>query len=692
MPVESLTREVFGNIDVVSRSLFYILAVASMACFAHGVGRRVRLWRLGRKTRDKVVWSTALTRFVTHVMSQRTLRRGRRGAGLAHFLLFSGFVVLLIGTILIAIEHYAGAALGRDGISPLFHKGLYFAVYEAVLDTAGVAVLIGCTWFICRRLRGATSIEHTVLDWVVLVMLVLICVTGYLTEGLRVIHEQTAQPGFSYVGLGCARLFQLLGTTHGGAGAIHLGLWWVHAVLALGLIAAFPYTRLLHSIAGAITVATSTQQLGVMTPISIQEVEDTGVVGAGRVTDLTRRKMMELDACVSCGRCQDACPAYEAGKPLSPRDVVQDIHGHLDRIRLPLLPQRGVGAAECKLAPLISDTIADETVWSCTTCHMCDDVCPLGVSPLDLITELRRNRVGEGRLRGAPAAALQKMHRSGNPWGLPAAERFTWARGLDVPVAGDGGSFEVLYWVGCAAAYDRRAQGVTRAFVKLLKAANVSFAVLGSSERCTGESARRMGDEFLFQELAQANLNMLNGNKVRKIVTHCPHCLNSFKNDYPQLGGRFEVIHHSQFLARLLDEEKLPLQRRALTGHGRRLTYHDPCYLARVNGVVEAPRRLIELYNSIQGGEALLEMPRHGRLTSCCGAGGGRMWFDDAADQRVGVSRVKEALDTGADTVAVACPFCMLMTSDGIAAEDGKVQVRDIAELLAETIDTNESN
>ena len=692
MPYESLTREVFGNIDVVSRRLFYALAVASMACFAYGVGRRVRLWRLGRKSGNKVVWRTALTRFVTHVMLQRTLRTGRRGAGLAHFLLFSGFVVLLIGTMLIAIEHYTAAALGRDGTSPLFHKGLYFAVYEAVLDTAGIAVLIGCTWFIHRRLRGSTSIGHTAQDWAVLGMVVLICVTGYLTEGLRMIREQTPQPGVSYVGLGCARLFQSLGTTHGGAEAMHFGLWWVHAVLALGLIAAFPYTRLLHAIAGTISVATGTQRLGVMTPISIQEVEETGVVGAGRVTDLTRRKVMELDACISCGRCQDACPAYEAGKPLSPRDVVQDLRGHLDTIRLPLLAQRRAGAEERTLAPLISDTIADETVWSCTTCHTCDDVCPLGVSPLGLITEIRRNRVGEGQLRGAPATALRKMHRSGNPWGLPPDERFTWARGLDVPIAGDDSSFEVLYWVGCAAAYDRRAQGVARAFVKLLKAANVSFAVLGSAERCTGESARRMADEFLFQELARANLNMLNGNNVRKIVTHCPHCLNSFKNDYPQLGGQFEAIHHSQFLARLVDEGKLSIQRRALTGHGRRLTYHDPCYLARVNGVVEAPRRLIELYNSIQGGEALLEMPRHGRLTSCCGAGGGRMWFDDAADQRVGVSRVKEALDTGADTVAVACPFCMLMTSDGIAAEDGKVQVRDIAELLAETIDTNESN
>ena len=691
MPDESLTREIFGNIDAVSRGLFYALAVASMACFAYGVGRRVRLWRLGRRTEDKVSWRTVLTRFVTHVMSQRTLRTGRRSAGLAHFLLFSGFAVLLIGTILIAIEHYTAAAVGREGTSPLFHKGLYFAVYEAVLDTAGIAVLIGCTWFIHRRLRGSTSIGHTVLDWAVLGMLVLICGTGYLTEGLRLIREQTPHPGVSYVGLGCARLFQLLGTTHGDAGAIHLGLWWVHAVLALGLVAAFPYTRLLHAIAGAITIASGTQRLGVMTPISIHEVEETGVVGAGRVTDLTRRALVELDACVSCGRCQDACPAHEAGKPLSPRDVVQDLHGQLDAIQLPRPVQRTTGAAVHQSVPLIGDAVADETVWSCTTCHACDDVCPLGVNPLRLITGMRRNRVGEGHLRGAPAKALRNVQRSGNPWGLPADERFAWARGLGVPVAGDGSGFDVLYWVGCAAAYDPRVQGVARAFVKLLMAAHVRFAVLGPAERCTGEPARRMGEEFLFQELAQANLKVLNGNNVRTIVTHCPHCLNSFKNDYPQLGGRFDVIHHSQFLARLVDEGKLPVGRQPSTPDGRSLTYHDPCYLARVNGVVEPPRRLLRLFHSDQGGDALIEMPRHGRQTSCCGAGGGRMWFEDAPDQRVGVNRVKEALQTGAGTVAVACPFCLLMTRDGMAAEHGEMQVKDIAELLAETIDANES-
>ena len=512
-----------------------------------------------------------------------------------------------------------------------------------------------------------------------------------MTEGLRIIREQTPQPAFSYVGLGFARIFQLLGTTGRDAATIHFGLWWAHAGLALGLIAAFPYTRLLHSIAGAISVATSAARPGVMTPISIEEVEESGLVGVGRVQDFTRRQLLELDACVSCGRCQDVCPAHEAGKPLSPRNLVQDIRAHLGKVGPALLAKRKAGDEEHQAistppASLIGDTIMDETIWSCTTCQACVHVCPLDVNPLRLITDMRRNFVGEAQLRGAPATALRRMQLSANPWGLAAEDRLDWARGLDVPSASDHGDFEVLYWVGCAASYDRRIQNVARSVVKLLTAASVNFAVLGTEEQCTGESARRMGDEFLFQQLAERNLKALNKYKVKRILTHCPHCLNSFQNDYPQLGGQFEVTHHSQFLAELADQGRLPIHRNTIANRAHKLTYHDPCYLARISGVIEAPRRLMDHFNTVNGGEPLIEMPRHGCQTSCCGAGCGRMWFDDPAGQRIGESRVKEALDTGADTVAVLCPFCLLMMSDGGAAQGSDVGVKDIAELLADLL------
>ena len=690
MPDESVTREIFGNIDPVSKWLFYVLTVVSLGCFSYGVVRRVRLWRMGKPARlpEGRIGSTSdgrrdWRRIVQDVLLQRTVRRTRPRAALAHQLLFGGFGVLFIGTVLIAIEHYAAAASGRAPNEPLFHKGLYFAVYELVLDTAGLAMLAGCAWFIRRRLQGDSSVGHQRLDSIVLATLILLGVTGYLTEGLRILREQTPQPGFSYVGLGVARVFELAGVTPHNVPPIHWGLWWSHTVLALGLIAAFPYTRLLHSIAGAISLATRSTPPGTMHPVSLEEVEETGLVGAAHIQDFTPRQLLELDACVSCGRCQDVCPAYEAGKPLSPRDVVQDL-----RLQLNAAGLKTAADSETDSASL-HETVRDEVSWSCTTCHACVDLCPLGVDPLRFITDLRRNLVAEGRFRGTPAVALQKTQRSGNPWGLPADERLNWADGLSVPRAADHPDFEVLYWVGCAAAYDRRIQKVARAVVRLLQAAGVNFAVLGPEERCTGESARRMGDEFLFQELAATNLETLNRYSVRKIVTHCPHCLNSLKRDYPQFGGQFEVIHHTEYLAGLLKQGQLKISP-SVPDSEHRWTYHDPCYLARVNNVTAAPRDLIQLTLPSAETGGFVELPRNGRNTACCGAGGGRMWFDDEADGRVGTERVNEVLRADAANVVVACPFCLTMIQDGLAAQDSRTEAKDIAELLVEALDTHD--
>jgi Fe-S oxidoreductase len=306
-----------------------------------------------------------------------------------------------------------------------------------------------------------------------------------------------------------------------------------------------------------------------------------------------------------------------------------------------------------------------------------------------MILEMRRYIVAEGRLSGPPATSLRRMENSNNPWGLPPEQRMEWAEGLDVPTVKQRPDFEILYWVGCAAAYDRRVRRVARAFVRLMHAAGVRFAVLGTEERCTGDSARRMGEEFIFQSLATSNVETLNRYHVRKIVTHCPHCLNALKKDFAQFGGHYEVLHHSQLLAELLREGRLPLDStgtsRAEQGQrAKRITLHDPCYLARVHEIVAPPREVLE--QAMSDGPALLEMPRRGQNTFCCGAGGGRMWFDEAPTQRVGNLRAQEALATGADTVAVACPFCMVMMTDSVALANPDARVLDIAELLAERL------
>ena len=382
-------------------------------------------------------------------------------------------------------------------------------------------------------------------------------------------------PGLSPIGYACAVAFVWTGVTVASAGHLHLVLWWAHAFLALAFIALMPYARLLHSIAGAINLAIRDHALGVMTPVSIEEVEATGQIGVAKLADFTCRQLIELDACVSCGRCEDACPAFEAGKPLSPRNVVQDLVGVMNR--------------DGTRQNVHGQAIAAETLWSCTTCGACADVCPLGISPMRMITDMRRYLIGEGGLRGSPAASLQKTDRSGNPWGLASGDRMGWAAGLNVPLASEQRPFEILYWVGCAAAYDRRAQKVARSFVRLLQAANVDFAVLGTEERCTGESARRIGDELLFQQLAEQNVATLRRRGVRRIVAHCPHCVNSLTNDYPQVGGHFEVIHHSQLLVELIEQGRLTPRDSDGAPDGPSITYHDPCYLARVKGETEAP-------------------------------------------------------------------------------------------------------
>jgi Fe-S oxidoreductase len=432
-----------------------------------------------------------------------------------------------------------------------------------------------------------------------------------------------------------------------------------------------PYSRILHSIAGTVNLAIRDHSLGTMQPVSVEEVEATGKIGAATLADFSSRQLIELDACVSCGRCEDRCPAFEAGKPLSPRNVVQDLVAVMDRADF----EKNIHG----------DPIRAETLWSCTTCGACPEVCPLGISPMRMITDMRRFLVGEGALRGSPAAALQKTDRSGNPWGLPPTDRLAWAKGLDVPLASERADFEVLYWVGCAAAYDRRVQKVARSVVRLLQAANVNFAVLGNDERCTGESARRMGDEFLFQQLATQNVETLSKSNVRRIVTHCPHCLNSLRNDYSQMGGRYEVFHHSQLLSGLVAEGRLRPQA-DLSPTKAPVTFHDPCYLARASGVTEAPRQVLATNSTTSRPLPIIELPRHGRQTACCGAGGGRMWFDDAPSERVGRGRIQEIAASGAETVAVACPFCLIMIGDGMAAEKPAVDVRDIAEVLAHSV------
>jgi len=603
--------------------------------------------------------------------------RGRGMAGRAHIAMFAGFMMLFLGTTMLEIDHLA------SGISEAFHfhKGIYYVIYEFTLDVFGLLFLAGCFYFLWRRTRRPASVGHRATDWYVLGSLITIGVTGYLLEGLRMAWQQPTGLAAQCSPVGLLIMQGFSGWSNADARTAHFLVWWFHAILVFGFIASIPYTRLMHFIAGPLNIFFAQPVLGKLAPISMEEVEKTERIGVSAVTHFNQQQLLSVDACMECGRCEEACPAFATGKPLSPKRVVQDVK-RLMTLSLSPRPKN----ANFPLPNLHGDTIQLETLWSCTACSACVKVCPVRIDPLTLITDMRRNRVGEGELSGTAATALRRMQSSANPWGLPAADRANWSEGLGAPTCKENPTFEVLYWIGCAGSFDRRAQRVARSVIKLLKEAGVNFAILGREEKCTGESARRLGDEFLFQELAQANIATLAKYNVRKILAHCPHCLNSLLKDYSQFGGQYEVIHHTQFISQLIADGRLKIPSAEGQGDAGVTTYHDPCYLARVNGIHEAPRDVLRTALGAKAGSELREMPRNREKTFCCGAGGGRMWMEEDPKSRVSTLRAKEALDTGAKTVAVGCPFCLTMMTDGVAAQTDSVRVMDVAELLAERL------
>lgn len=685
------TRETFGNIPQASVALFYALTVLTLGIFAYGLWRRFRLWRQGSPIglRELVagkfgeIWlrlKPGLARLWREGLGQARVR-GRGLPTWAHLALFAGFMVLLLGTTLLEVDHLAA------GISSAlkFHRGTYYVIYEFFLDVFGLLFLAGCGLFLVRRASRPKSVGHRATDWYVLGSFLAIGITGYLVEGLRIAWQHPVGIGAhcSPVGLVISKWFSQLSDP--AARQAHLAAWWIHSLLVLGFIGSLPYTRLLHTLAGPLNLFLAPARLGYLVPVTMEEFERTERIGVGAIEHFNQQQLLSLDACMECGRCEEACPAFATTKPLSPKRVVQDLKGLMSANLAPR--ERAPSATDSAAAPvqraLHDETIALETLFSCTTCSACAKVCPVRVDPVTLITDLRRNRVGEGSLSGTAATALRRLQSSGNPWGLPAADRAVWAAETGAPTVRENPEFEWLYWVGCAGAYDRRAQRVSRALVKLLRHAQVNFAILGAEERCTGDSARRLGDEFLFQELAQTNIGMLAKYRVRKIVTQCPHCLNSLLQDYPAFGGQYEVIHHTQMLEQLQAQGRLP--RPQATAQSEPFTYHDPCYLARVQGIHEAPRNVLRA-TVAAGGEALREMPRCREKTFCCGAGGGRMWMEEDPKQRVSTQRAKEALGTGARTVAVGCPFCLTMLTDGVATQAEDARVLDVAEILAERL------
>jgi len=655
------TRTIFFHIGTGSKIVFYLMAIAStLVCF-YGFYRRFVLWRKGKPAPAVKDWAGRVKMLWDQILLHRRVRR-KKYAGGAHALIFFGIFALFVGTCIVAVEHYGAWIFGEHW----FYKGAFYLACKITLDVFGLALLIGTGMAILRRYTAKPkALGHNWTDGAFLTLLFLATLTGFMLEGAGLAADPKRAAYVMYSPIG--RVFSL--PFEGISFLAYAVIWWVHMPFVFGVIAALPYGRWLHIFVIAPTIALQPERkMGELEPVSMAEVEETGRIGLGALMDLDRWNLMSLDGCMECGRCTEVCPAQAVGKELNPKQIVLDLRQLL------------TNSNKLELEGLSTDIISDESLWACTNCHACVRECPALIRHVDLIDGIRRYRVAEGRLKGSGATMLRQLGSRENPWGLPASQRLDWTKGLEIPAASSDDGREVLLWVGCAGAFDPKGQKTVRALAQLLEKAGVKFTILGPKERCTGDPARRTGDEFLFQQLAESNVATLDGIGTKTIVTQCPHCFHTLKNEYPQFAGNYEVWHHTQYLAQLVESGRLNLPQ----GYAESVTYHDPCFLARVNGETEAPRTLLNRAATLP----LTEVGRRESKTFCCGAGGGRMWMEEDKSQRPGVNRAEELIATGAKTVAVGCPFCKIMVGDSLAqvAGDNAPAILDVAEVMLAAI------
>jgi Fe-S oxidoreductase len=634
-------------------------------------------------------WARKLKDEVVVVLGQRKLLQWTL-PGVVHFFIFWGFLILFT-TI---IEGF-GAIYQHRFHLPLIGR---WEPLGALQDFFIVAVLLSVAtalWVRRGERPGRYRGSHAKEAEIILYLIAGIMITILLTRGAQIsIDRFPYDPSWTPVSNAASQLFEPFSVSVREA-IDSVFLWW-HSLIILGFLVYITYSKHLHIVTSAFNVLlTSERPKGALKPmhIDLEEMTEEQTFGAAKVVDLTWKQLLDGMTCTECGRCQSQCPAWNTAKPLSPKLIIMDMRDALFEHGPALAKAKKAGEAEYaaaleQLPPLNPDVIEDEAIWDCTTCGACVQACPVNIEHIDTIVDMRRNLVmTESRFPREMQSALQNMETTGNPWGQPPASRLDWTKGtskqepLRIPHISANPRASVLLWVGCAGAFDDRNKKVTYDFARLLQIAGVDFAILGQEESCTGDPARRMGAEYIYQMLAEQNIETLNGYQVKTIVTACPHCFNTLFNEYPQFGGRFDVVHHSEFLARLVKEGKLnPAAEVAET-----ITYHDPCYLSRHNDVWEGARQVIE---SIPGTK-YQELHRHGHNTFCCGAGGGRMWMEERMGRKVNIERTDEALASASDTLAVGCPYCNIMLSDGITERhsDEQMAVKDIAQILLRSIE-----
>ena len=645
-----------------------ILAVAlivSAALFGRRALLLYRLIRMGKPAaRFGDVPARAKAEAVVVVGQSKLLQRLL--PGLMHAAIFWGFLILF-PTILIAM---IGAVDPHATLPWLGAQGWY----ALLVDVFALLVLLGViTAFVIRKVQRPKRFvgSHIGEADLILAMIAGIVITLFLWHSSQISLALNDYPA------GWAPISSLIAMLLHGPYVPYLerAAVWAHVLIILSFLVYLPYSKHLHIVVAAFNVYFGrTRARGRLEPIDFEQPEAEVRFGSASVADMTWKQTLDTMSCTECGRCQDVCPAYATGKALSPKLLIMAIR---DQVMVEG-PKALAAGGTYTPPPIVPNAVIDDIVWDCVTCGACVRECPVGIEHIDHVIDLRRNLVMvESRFPDEAGAMLRDVDRSSNPWGKPQADRTHWADGLGVRVLQPGDPApDVLFWVGCAPAFDERARQGAISTAKLMLGAGVDFAILGPREACTGDPARRMGDEYTYQRLAGQNVGTLNGAGIKKIVTTCPHCFNTIGNEYPDFGGRYEVVHHTEFLAELVREGKL----NPLAGE-QKITYHDSCYLARHNDVRSQPRELVSAV-----GQAI-EMPRNRERTFCCGAGGARMWMEEKRGRPINHERVREAAETGAETLAVACPFCTVMLDDGVRETGAKMQVVDLATLLHEAVE-----
>ena len=686
-------REILFNIDPFSAVALYLLMALPLAFLAYGLARRVRRWRMGQpenrsdKLAQRIVYALRMT-----LLHGRIVRPRNPYGSVMHLCIFSGFFTLLTGTTLVMIE--SDLAVPLFGVS--FLQGGFYLGFKLAMNLGGLLLLAGIAMALYRRLvlKPATQ-ESSADDLLILAWLAVLVVQGYTLQALRLALTHDPWGAWSFVSYPAALALRSLAPEL--LGRLHQITWWSHGVVALALIGYTAYSKLVHPFtAFANVLLRRLKPRGELD--AIDNIETAEVIGASKLEHFSWAHLMSLDACMHCGRCLEFCPTFNTGKALKPRDLILSLAGFQADQGGVFSGVLGEGANAGRFKhgrgaerELIGGVVSKQEIWDCTTCGACMEQCPVHIEHVPMIVNLRRNLVTEQNSFPPEAQPIfNSLERLGNPYQSVPMERAAWTKKMDTPVeemkdvAAKGETVDYLFFVGCVGSFVSRNQKITVALARILQAAGLKFAILGKEESCTGDPARRMGHEFLAQQLAMKTIERMNHYNIKKVVTSCAHCFNAIRNEYPQLGGNYEVIHHSQLIEELIASKKISLGEGAALKNGK-VTYHDPCYLGRYNRVFDEPRGILA---KLPGAD-VVEMPRNRAHSFCCGGGGGQAFMKEQGAQRINVTRVKEAIATGAEVVATSCAFCMGMFEDGVGASDAakKPRVLDLAELVAEALE-----